>query len=353
MSETQTVAAESSPAEIEDVFRGETPSFDEFSRYRQTGELPDRFKPAGDADSASADQTQDSSEADADAEAETSAAPEAEKQQQEKPQPQKGKTAEDRIAQLEATIEKIRRGAGLERKAEVATVTEPQAPPEIPQTYQDWEKVFVPEKWIEEYAKQHPEASYERANAAMFSHMLNAREHFRSIEQQRESQARELNTKVSDARERYGEQFDEVVWPTLSTIVSDAQINPNVKEMLNDSDVVTDLLFTIGSDQKTLDDFLAMAKSNPGKALRYIATVENGIIEELSSNKASKRNENGQFASDESEKPTPAKPQTTAPKPPSPVGGGSSRAFDVSDESLSAEEWARKRTADLNKRGMG
>jgi hypothetical protein len=37
----ETTQAASSTAEVEDVFRGEQPSLDEFSRYRQTGELPE------------------------------------------------------------------------------------------------------------------------------------------------------------------------------------------------------------------------------------------------------------------------------------------------------------------------
>lgn len=44
---------------------------------------------------------------------------------------------------------------------------------------------------------------------------------------------------------------------------------------------------------------------------------------------------------------TPEKRQTQAPKPPTPVGGSSSRAFDVNDESLSEDEWMRKRNAQL------
>ena len=43
--------------------------------------------------------------------------------------------------------------------------------------------------------------------------------------------------------------------------------------------------------------------------------------------------------------------KTTAPKPPSPVGGTSRGAFDVNDESGSADDWMRRRNADLRKRG--
>ena len=43
--------------------------------------------------------------------------------------------------------------------------------------------------------------------------------------------------------------------------------------------------------------------------------------------------------------------KTSAPKPPSPVGGGSSRVWDVNDESGDATEWMHRRNADLKRRG--
>lgn len=49
---------------------------------------------------------------------------------------------------------------------------------------------------------------------------------------------------------------------------------------------------------------------------------------------------------------TPDEPKrTSAPKPPSPVSGGSSRVFDVSDETISADEWLKNRNASLQRRG--
>jgi hypothetical protein len=46
-----------------------------------------------------------------------------------------------------------------------------------------------------------------------------------------------------------------------------------------------------------------------------------------------------------------ARRTTSAPKPPSPVGGSSSGAFNVNDESGSADDWMKRRNADLRKRG--
>ena len=333
----QPVAADSTPAEAADVFNGLNPTLAEFQQYRQSGEVPERFKPAETvAEAAPAPETPEpSSEGD---EPETASDSEPE-QQQEKGKP-KRQTAEERIAQLEATIEKIRRGAGLKTEADSSPAPVKEQP-KAPQTYADWKQVFEPENWIAEYAKAHPDASYERANAAMFDHMIDVRDQFKAIEQQRETQTKELKAKVADARSRYGDKFDEVLVPTLTTILQDQGIKPAVKELINDSDVVADVIYALGNDPKQLEEFRAMSTT---KQLRYIATLENGIIEGLDAGKQdAPRNDKGQFASKE----PPAKPKTQAPKPPSPVSGVATGAFDVSDESLSADDWMRKRNAQL------
>lgn len=368
MSETQTVAAESSPAETEDVFRGETPSFDEFSRYRQTGELPDRFKPAEkEADAASAEPEEEPASEGEQPESDPDAEPE---EQQEKPAQPKKLTAKGRIAHLEstieelwqqdepdtvkiaqltATIEKIERGAGMKRKTEVAAVTEPQSQPQpkqqskAPQTFEEWQNAFDADAWFAEFAKRNPEASYEKGNAAMFAVISSVQQQFVERDRAIQAQARELQAKVEEARERY-DDFDEVRDDFLRNVITpkgEPLVPEPVFEKLNKSPYLADLIFAIGSDPAYLADFVKLAKADPDAARDKLAVTEYLIREELEKGEQPGRQK------------TPAKPQTTAPKPPSPVGGGSSRAFDVSDESLSAEEWARKRTADLNKRGMG
>lgn len=342
--EDQTVVAAPSAADA-DVFNGENVSFEEFSHFRKTGEVPDRFKPAVIADPAPAAETPQASSEGDQPETASDSEPEQKQQEQGKGAP-KRQTAEDRIAQLEATIEKIKRGAGLNKTETASSSEQPKPQQAPPQTYPEWRKAFKPSEWIADYAKQNPEASYEDATAAMADHLGDVRDQFRHIEQQRESQAKEINAKIADARARYGEKFDEVLQPTIGAILQDKGISPAVKEMLNDSDVAADLIYTIGSDEKTLSEFLLMAKNNPTKAMRYIAVVENGIVEELSSSDTA-RNEKGQFTKTPE---PPAKPKTSAPKPPSPVTGPSTGAFDVNDESLSPEAWAQKRMEQLAKR---
>jgi len=96
------------------------------------------------------------------------------------------------------------------------------------------------------------------------------------------------------------------------------------------------LIYTIGTDQKTMKELERLSRVNPSQAIRYIATLEAGIRLEL--------------AAEPNAAATPEPKKTAAPKPPSPVNGASSRAFDVSDESLSPDDWARKRNQQLASR---
>jgi hypothetical protein len=98
----------------------------------------------------------------------------------------------------------------------------------------------------------------------------------------------------------------------------------------------TDLCYVVGSDPAELKKFISLAGSDPRAAIAKVFEYERGIREELAQGKT--------------DEPTAPVKKTGAPRPPSPVSGGSSRAFDVSDESQSPEEWARKRTADLKRR---
>ena len=108
--------------------------------------------------------------------------------------------------------------------------------------------------------------------------------------------------------------------------------------MLAKSDILPDLVYTLGTDDATMQKLIRVAKSDPQQAMYYIAELSAGIRQELAAD------------TDPALIPEPRK--TTAPKPPSIVTGASSRAFDVSDESLSAEDWMRKRNQQLARRGQ-
>ncbi|HEY6022092.1 MAG TPA: hypothetical protein VIY48_20160 [Candidatus Paceibacterota bacterium] len=328
---------------------------EQFRQYRSTGELP-KAEPAEAATVDAQEQTESEAQTESAGESET---PNLEEQEQ----PRKPKNAAQRIAQLEsaieaewakddpdvvrigqlnATIDKI--NGRPKRKSEAAP---PQAnvetkPNQQPQNYAEWEQQFNADKWIEEYAKANPDASYEKANAAMFSHMITVRDQFKSFEQQVQAQRQALESQVNEAKERY-EDFDEIKDEFLGKV-----LGPNgtplipvpVLSLINDSPRMADVLYTIGSDENELNKFVKMAQQKPNDAIRYIARVESLIDEEFEKQTGNA----GQSGK------APEKRQTQAPKPVTPVGGSASRGFDVNDESLSDDEWMRQRRAQLSKR---
>lgn len=347
MSETNTSA--SSAVETPDVFNGETPTLEEFSQYRQTGEVPARFK-TDQADSGTAQDSTEGEKSETEPDSATG-------RQQEK----KNETASERIAklnekiealwadddpdtikiaQLTATIDKIERASGLKRKTEVAPVAETkkeqvqQQSTRTEPTPEDTKPDGTPKyDTYGEYVKDLARWEAEQ--------MLAEREQ----QTQQQAQAQKLMDAIEEGKEIYGEDFGGIANTTAGVIAEDARIPMIVKQRIGRSEILPHLAYLLGSDQAGLDKFVAKAKSDPLAALDYIAVTENMIREELEASKGEEtgRNEKGQFT------PTPAKQKTTAPPPPKPVSGASSGAFDVSDESLSADEWMRKRNAQLKR----
>jgi len=316
----ETTQAASSPAEVEDVFQGQQPSLSEFSHYRETGELPERFKPTEEAGAESAgDQEETDSE---DEESETESESETEEAQE---PPQKGSGAEKRIKQLLAKTKELE--SKLAEKQDVKTEPSPAPAPQFTRpkpTADDKKQDGTPkfdsyEDFVEDLADWKAEQRWETAKREQMH---------------REAQTA-LQKQVDDARTRY-DDVDEVIFPAAKTI-NEAKIPQAVKEVFAQSDLFIDLCYVVGSDPDELKRFISLAQTNPRAAIGKVFEYERGIREELSK------------GSDDKGKKAPEK-KTNAPKPPSPVGGASSRAFDVSDESLSPEEWMRKRNADLKKR---
>jgi hypothetical protein len=322
--ENQTETAASSAAD--DVFEGKDPTFDEYNSYRQTGELPARFKPAEPAEPAEpapADAPEETEKAEGD---EPEIEPEPAPEEAQEP-PQKGSGAEKRIKQLLAKVKELERNQEAAAKPDVKPDPSP-APPQYTRpkpttedknpdgtpkyaTYEDWVEDVSDWKSEQRIAQMRREEAQQNA--------LNA-----------------LKTKLDDARTRY-DDADDTIFPAAKTI-NEAPIPAAVKQVFADSDLFIDLCYVVGSDPDELKKFVTLAQTNPRAAIGKVFEYERGIKEELAKAK-------------EPESGTAPVKRTSAPKPPAPVGGTASRAFDVSDESLSPEEWARKRTADLNKRG--
>jgi hypothetical protein len=134
---------------------------------------------------------------------------------------------------------------------------------------------------------------------------------------------------------------DAVISPTIKTL-NEAKLPQAVHEAVGTSPQFFDLCYELGSDPEKLEKFISLAQTNPRAAIKQVFADEDRV----GSQRSMARDEMGKFTSKEAPEPK----KTNAPKPPSPVGGASSRAFDVSDESLSPDEWMRKRNQDIQKK---
>ena len=313
----ETVGAASSAAETADVFLGQNVSLDEFNQYRQSGELPARFKPAASAVAESApDDTQEETE---EAEAEEPE-PEPESDPEEPQEQPLTKGAEKRIKQLLAKTKELE--AQLASKQDVK---QPESSPAQPLTRS---KPTAEDRAADGNPKYN---TYEDFVEDLADWKAEQRIETVKREQAQQEQLKALDSTMQEARKRY-EDADEVIFPTAKTI-NEARIPQVVKEVFADSDLFIDLCYVVGSDPDELKKFTALANSNPREALRKVFEYEQGIREH--------------------QKPSGTAPEpkkSMAPKPVSPVSGASSRSFDVSDESLSPEEWMRKRNAQLDRK---
>jgi hypothetical protein len=168
----------------------------------------------------------------------------------------------------------------------------------------------------------------------------------RFVEKQQASvRNQQFIAKVEDARARYGqEQFDATIESASKAIAEQAA--PTVKEYLQRSDLFADLLYVIGGTEKSLNDFLGSAKSDPIAAIRKLAFLEIEIGKELSKGK--------EKPEEKPEKPevkaeAPAKPEPRAPKPPSEVGGRGTAPTDEAAEAARSGDY-RKFEAEQNRR---
>lgn len=300
------------------------------TEFRTSGELP---KPAENAASASADASEKTEESDTGGESETP-------RQQEKPSTKPKLTAEERIAEIQAKAEKtirdIRKGAGI-KETEVVE-SSPAKPEPKTEPVQQQPQYTRPKPTPEGNGPDgKPYETYEDYIEDLSDWKGEQREVNSKREAAMQERADRTHAKVEEAKTRY-KDFGEVVGPAIETIIGDAKISPVVKEMLDDSDVFADLVYTIASDPAELAKFVKMAKDDPGKAIRYIALTESLIADELA----------GKTAETEA---TPVKPITKAPRPPSEAGGRAASPPDALDAAAKANDF-RSFKAEATRRAL-
>ena len=293
----ETAVQESSAAEVPvipemEVSRGPLVNLtpEQRKEYKDTGILP----------TSKAEESTTSSEPSA-SEAEPAGEPETPSTKQEKPKSKPKQTAEERIAQLESTIEKIKKGAGLEKPQAESAPAKIETKPAPVQTRQKptpddknadgTDKYSTHDEYLEDFFDWKAEQKWAAKQA----------------EEQQTAHAKALNAKIEEARSRY-DNLDEVIQPAANELLNDNAISPVIKQMIGDSDVIVDLIFTLSNNKEEFASFVKLAKSDPGKAIRFIALTESLIAQELEG----KKTPVGE---------SPAKPRTLAPKPPAEAGG--------------------------------
>lgn len=166
------------------------------------------------------------------------------------------------------------------------------------------------------------------------------------VRQANEAQQRTMRERLDKAKERYGDGADTQIVQTARDIFNANDVNPAVKAVLNDSDVLVDLMYALGKGED-FQEFLSEAKTNPGKAIRRAVLIEKLVKEELAKGPRSTdtvetpaRDASGKFQKSESEPPA-EKPTTKAPPPPRESSGRASAPPDELQAAIAANDTAR------------
>jgi hypothetical protein len=213
------------------------------------------------------------------------------------------------------------------------------------------------------------EAAVESAREKYLEEMADfrAEQKFRNLQADQAKQAatREMQAKLTEATKRYGAEAGSTIQTTVKTIFGDQAIPGVVKAMMDQSSVFVDLAYVIGSKPEEFSQFVELAKSNPGAAIRKLVLTERLVMEELAKGGTAKAAEDGGNADEvprgsdgkfQSPK-TPEKKTTQATEPPEEVSGRSSTPPDELAAAANANDFTRFRNAanarDLAKRRKG
>lgn len=311
-------------------------STEQRTEWRKSGKLPDPPVKEESAPSPLSDAQK----------AETAPASEAGKPQE---KAHKKLSADERIAQLEATIEKIRKGAGKveTKQAEETKPAEslPAKPVEV--KAQKLEAPKEPDIKAQEYSGAEGWDKYE-ADVRKYTKDLAKYEAAEAVEkfkreQVQEAQLKQVLQQIETGRKTYTD-FDQKTAPVFQALTAD--LESPVSKLVGESPVFEHLMYVIGGEG---EEFIALVKSNPGQALRKAVILESLVMEELKKGKAeskteTERDDKGQFKA-------PEKKVTGAPPPPREVGGTAAAPGDKLQEAVQKRDFAAFR-AEGNRREM-
>jgi len=281
---------------------------DQRQTWRETGEFPKSQA----AEPAAKDKPTSQDAAPAAKSSETAPGSESGKSTQPKPQQRTKEESANRFKELSERLGNVEREnqALKERLAAASgdrkTEQKPQPAPVKEETYKrlDEKKWFADNKgktyedYLEACLQDQATWTQKQTDKKIADALANSENQRR----QREA-ATEMKTAVADARQRYGTEEANKIFPALDSIVGDKDIPVAVKAMLNESDVVVDLVYTLSSDAESLTKFIQLAKTNPGSAIRTLVTLENEVRSKLKTNAggkpATERASDGKFVKKE------------------------------------------------------
>jgi hypothetical protein len=179
-----------------------------------------------------------------------------------------------------------------------------------------------------------------------------------------------MHSKMQDASKRYGGEAVPTISATARTISGDKAIQPAVKAIIDQSPVMVDVLYVLGSKAEDLQEFIEQARTDPGAAIRRIVLTEQLVQAELkkggtpaSSGAAADegaagsdgqpvRGADGKFTG--TKPPIPEPKVSRAPAPPHEVSGRGSAPGDVVESAVRNNDFGRFReeqnSRDLAKR---
>lgn len=165
--------------------------------------------------------------------------------------------------------------------------------------FDTWEKFQdAKDKYLEDYADYKAKLAVQEDRQA------------RAAEQSQ----REMAGKLAEAKQRYGADAETAIREAASGVYGNKDVPTAVKSMLEDSPVLLDVLYVLGSKPEEIQAFVELAKSNPGAAVRKVVVLEQLVEQELSKGKGASTQETPERGEDGKFKPTPKK--VTAPPPP-------------------------------------
>jgi hypothetical protein len=218
------------------------------------------------------------------------------------------KSAEDRISELIAENKLLKE----ERERSRKTVPEPTPKADAkPEPKTETQKPTRPNPYT---FKGTPE-EYEKAMDAWEDSQRQQAKAEARMEAQQAQQQEKLNAKLVEARQRYGDGFDDAVKPAYRQVM-ESGIDMPVLAVIGSSEYLPDMMYVLGTKPSELADFIALAKSNPVAAIRKAVLMESLIEQELK-----KPDEKPKAEPKAEAKPESPEPKPRAPKPPTEVGG--------------------------------